>query len=179
MEISVFILCRGRIFLHIIFMCLIYCPMSVSYGSSLPKQDVVMQIIVPLQSLEPKLQPIHVYEKTSINMGFDPAYRKLRDKFVIDSWLNSTQSETPAEILTLFCSEVFVRHVNAILSFNYGSGSAAANDYIMQLADNLGYPVISWDPQYPGALQVNMPLQTGIRYNQTKYKFEFGIYHAR
>ena len=155
MEISVFTLSCRRIVLHVL-MCLIYWPTAVSHGSSLPKQDVVMQIIVPLQSLEPKLQPIHVYEKTSINMGFDPAFRKLRDKFVIDSWLNSTQSETPAEILTLFCSEVFVRHVNAILSFNYGSGSVSANDYIMQLAETLGYPVISWDPQYPGALQVSI-----------------------
>ena len=154
-KISVFTLSCRLLFLHL-FMCLIYWPTSVSQRSSQPKQDVVMQIIVPLESLEPKLQPIHVYEKTSINVGFDPAYRNLREKFVIDSWLNSTQSETPAEILTLYCSEVFVRHVNAILSFNYGSGSVAANDYIMQLADNLGYPVISWDPQYPGALQVRM-----------------------
>lgn len=128
--------------------------MSIGQRLLSPKQDVVMQIIVRLQTLEPKLQGIHVYEKETINRGRDRVYDYLRERFVIDSWLNSTQSETPAEILTLFCSEIFSRHVNTIVSFNYGSGSVAANDYILQLADNLGYPVISWDPQFPGALQV-------------------------
>ena len=138
-----------------IFMCLIYWPMSIGQGTLQPKQEVVMQIIVPLQSLESKLQSVHVYEKTTINRAREKIYRNLREKFVVDSWLNSTQSETPTEILTLYCTEIFARHVNTILSINYGSGTVAANDYIMQLADTLGYPVISWDPQYPGALQVN------------------------
>ena len=148
-----FVSCCQSLFIYF-FMCLISWPVSVGQRSVQPKQEVVMQIIVPRQSLETKLQAVHVYEKETINRGREPHYRYLREKFLIDSWLNSTHSETPAEILTLFCSEVFARHVNTIMSLNYGSGTVASNDYIMQLADNLGYPVISWDPHYPGALQV-------------------------
>ena len=157
---SGYISCCKSLFIYFS-MCLMSWPVSVGQRSlqpRQPRQDVVMQIIVPRQSLEMKLQNIHVYEKEKINRGREPLYRYLREKFVIDSWLNSTHSETPTEILTLFCSEVFARHVNTIVSLNHGSGTVASNDYIMQLAANLGYPVISWDPHYPGALQVRINL---------------------
>ena len=123
---------------------------------SVAKQDVVMQIIVPYQSSAmSKYDKTHVYAKEQINRGREKNYSNLRDHFEINSWLYYTEKETPTEILTLFCTEIFSKHVNTILSLNRGSGTESSNNYILQLAEYLGYPVISWDPNYPGALQVS------------------------
>ncbi|XP_045213754.2 glutamate receptor ionotropic, NMDA 2B-like [Mercenaria mercenaria] len=141
----------GSIILVLIFMCTDY-----SVVNAVPRQDVVLQIVMPYQSLaENKYQSTHVRTKERIKHGREIAYRNLRRQFVIDSWLNFTQSESPAEILSLYCNQIFKKPVNTILSLNHGSGTESSNNYILQLADHLGYPVISWDPHYPGALQSN------------------------
>lgn len=118
-------------------------------------QEVVMQIVLPYQSMaEKKYQIAHVDTKGTIKHGREVIYNNLREHFAIDSWLNFTKSESPNEILSLFCNQIFKKHVNTILTLNHGSGTEASNNYILQLADHLGYPVISWDPHFPGALQV-------------------------
>ena len=123
------------------------------------KQDVVMQIVIPYESSsETKLQTTHVIEKQTIMHGFEKPYDEMRQLFLIDTWLNFTQTQTPTEILNLFCTEIFVKQVNTMLVFNYGTGVESSNDYIQKLAEHLGYPVISWDPQYPGALEVGTAL---------------------
>lgn len=119
------------------------------------RQDVVLQIVMPYQqSAEKQFQSTHLKLKEKIKHSREVAYGNLRQQFAINSWLNFTQTESPSEILSLFCSQIFQKPVNTILSLNYGSGSASSNSYILQLANHLGYPVISWDPHYPGALQV-------------------------
>jgi hypothetical protein len=119
------------------------------------KQDVVLQIIMPFRStVETKYQSTHVLTKERIKHGREVEYRNLRRQFTINSWLDFTKTESPSEILSLFCNEVFTKPVNTILSLNHGAGTEASNNYILKLADHLGYPVISWDPHYPGALQV-------------------------
>lgn len=121
------------------------------------KQDVVLQIIMPFRStIETKYQATHVVTKERIKHGRQIEYRALRRQFSINSWLDFTKTQSPEEILSLFCNKVFPKPVNTILSIYHGSGTTASNNYILQLADHLGYPVISWDPHYPGALQVRI-----------------------
>ncbi|KAH3869441.1 hypothetical protein DPMN_032608 [Dreissena polymorpha] len=119
------------------------------------KQDVVLQIVIPHQtSAVNKYENAHANAKQTIKHGRESDYNNLRKRFSINTWLNFTDSNSPKEILNLYCKEIFAKHVNAILSLNYGTDTASSNNYIMKLAENLGYPVISWDPNYPGALEV-------------------------
>ncbi|XP_052268514.1 glutamate receptor ionotropic, NMDA 2B-like [Dreissena polymorpha] len=120
------------------------------------KQDVVLQIVIPHQtSAVNKYENAHANAKQTIKHGRESDYNNLRKRFSINTWLNFTDSNSPKEILNLFCKEIFAKHVNAILSLNYGTDTASSNNYIMKLAENLGYPVISWDPNYPGALEMD------------------------
>jgi len=119
------------------------------------KQDVVLQIVIPYQhSAANKFQTTHANAKQTIKHGREVEYNNMRRRFAINTWLNFTDSESPQEILNLFCKEIFTRPVNTILSLNYGTDTTSSNNYILKLAEHLGYPVISWDPAYPGALQV-------------------------
>ncbi|KAH3869433.1 hypothetical protein DPMN_032600, partial [Dreissena polymorpha] len=136
---------------------LILFPYYTSVAQLLPtKQDVVLQIVMPHQtSAANKYETTHANAKQTIKHGRETAYNNLRRRFAINTWLNFTDSNSPKEILNLFCKEIFAKHVNAILSLNYGTDTASSNNYIMKLAENLGYPVISWDPHYPGALEMD------------------------
>ncbi|KAL4240266.1 Glutamate receptor ionotropic [Mactra antiquata] len=119
------------------------------------KQEVVMQIIMPYHSsAESKIISAHLHIKQTINFGREKMYENLRSHFVVDSWEKFIETQSPSEILSTFCNEIFQRHVNTLLCLNHGFGTEASNNYILQLAENVGYPVISWDPHYPGALQV-------------------------
>lgn len=121
-----------------------------------PRQNVVLQIVMPQQAMaENKYQSAHLVTKETIKHGREVIYRNLRDQFNIDSWLNFTITSSPSEVLSLFCNQIFNRNVNTIVALNHGPVRASTNSYILQLADTLGYPVISWDPHYPGALQVS------------------------
>lgn len=129
-------------------------------GQFLRRQDVELQLVVPFHALaERKFQSTHVLTKETIIHGLEVDYTNLRQRFAINSWLNFTDTQAPAEILGIFCKEIFTKSVNIIVNLNYGIDTTSSNNYIMQLASFLGYPVISWDPHYPGALQVKLRFQ--------------------
>lgn len=124
-------------------------------GQAGMRKEVAVQLIVPYHaSVEKRFQSTHVTVKEIIKHGRETHYESLRHQFAINSWLNFTDTQTPEEILRIFCKEIFAKPVNTIVNLNYGTDTTSSYNYIMQLADHLGYPVISWDPNYPGALQV-------------------------
>ena len=142
--------------LHVLIISVFLWPGWQCFTQPVIKQDVVLQIITQFQSsTEHIYDTAHVLTKEKINRGWDPTYKHLRDHFVINSWLNFTETASPSEILSLFCTGIFTKNVNTITLIKYAMASTSSYNYIMQLAQHLGYPVISWDPNYPGALQVS------------------------
>jgi hypothetical protein len=64
--------------------------------------------------------------------------------------------QNPQEILDLFCHSIFKSHVNTILYFQLHPTKDPTPNYIINMAEYLRIPVISWDSEFPGALQVGL-----------------------
>jgi hypothetical protein len=65
------------------------------------------------------------------------------------------EKEYPEEILKTFCKETFPNKINTIMYLNINpSKSLSSSDYIMSIAQALGYPFISWNPDLPSTSQV-------------------------
>ena len=63
---------------------------------------------------------------------------------------------TPQELLDLFCDKIFTNNASLITSISYDELTSQSNSYVMNIARHLGYPVISWNPLYEGALEVRI-----------------------
>lgn len=77
--------------------------------------------------------------------------------------------QNPQDILDLFCETIFKSHVNTILYFQLHPTKDPTPNYIIDMAEYLRIPVISWDSEYPGALQVGSMVALTI----TIIAFEF------
>ncbi|GFR68940.1 hypothetical protein ElyMa_002034900, partial [Elysia marginata] len=69
------------------------------------------------------------------------------------------QSDSPREILNIFCKTVLGRNVVTILNVNNPLGMqrrSTGNNYILEMASYLGIPVISWDTQFTSASAVSV-----------------------
>lgn len=64
--------------------------------------------------------------------------------------------QNPQEILDLFCHTIFKSHVNTILYFQLHPTKDPTPNYIINMAEYFKIPVISWDSEFPGALQVGL-----------------------
>ncbi|XP_052800896.1 glutamate receptor ionotropic, NMDA 2B-like [Mya arenaria] len=62
---------------------------------------------------------------------------------------------TPNQTIEVFCDNVFKQNSSVILSINYETETSRATEYITNIASRLGYPVISWDPFFQGALEAD------------------------
>ena len=87
--------------------------------------------------------------------GWRSPIRRAGYSMEADVKLIDNVAPTPEEIYTLFCDDVFYNNASVIMVLNYDSGTSQATEYITKSAVRLGYPVISWDPFYPGALEVS------------------------
>lgn len=67
-----------------------------------------------------------------------------------------SSNPTPQELLNIFCDKIFANNASVISAISYDELTSQSNDYVMNIARKLGYPVISWDPLYPGALEVSI-----------------------
>ena len=67
-------------------------------------------------------------------------------------------NSSPSEILNFFCNDIFRNKVNTLVYIKANSGTKVeiTRDFIMDIAASVKLPVISWDPDYPGALQVRL-----------------------
>jgi len=78
-------------------------------------------------------------------------------KYEISTGYSALNYSTPKEILNVFCDRLFPSHVNTILYIKSKQGSLgeSSRDFILDITKYIGFPVISWDPDFPGALQVS------------------------
>ncbi|XP_061181697.1 glutamate receptor ionotropic, NMDA 2B-like isoform X2 [Saccostrea echinata] len=63
------------------------------------------------------------------------------------------ENSNPSEILEIFCETVFKKNVNALVHLSVTRKAEKSKDYILGLATSLGLPVLSFDPDYVGALE--------------------------
>ena len=73
-----------------------------------------------------------------------------------------TGNPTPQELLDIFCDKIFANNASVISVISYDELTSQSNDYVINIAKHLGYPVISWDPLYPGALEVHILQHTSL-----------------
>lgn len=66
-------------------------------------------------------------------------------------------TNSPKEIMNMFCDQILPNQVNTLLHLDLKTDrtSSISTNYIMNVAEQLGYPLISWDPDYAGALEVS------------------------
>ncbi|KAJ8317865.1 hypothetical protein KUTeg_002956 [Tegillarca granosa] len=64
-------------------------------------------------------------------------------------------TNSPEEIMNMFCDKILPNQVNTLLHLDLKSDrtSRISSNYIMNVAEQLGYPLFSWDPDYAGALE--------------------------
>ena len=67
-------------------------------------------------------------------------------------------SDSPKEILNMFCKNILGRNVVTILNINNPMSMqrrSTANNYILEMASYLGIPIISWDTQFTSSSEVS------------------------
>ena len=87
--------------------------------------------------------------------------RPLRSKDVSISltsqFLQTSRTRSAMEILDFYCSSIFGRGVNTIMTLNVNDRDKSfvrTVEYIESVAQEFGYPVISWNPSYDRAMEV-------------------------
>ena len=64
------------------------------------------------------------------------------------------EDSNPDEILGIFCDTIFEKNTNALVHLSVTKKAEKSKDYVLGLAASLGLPVLSFDPDYVGALEV-------------------------
>lgn len=74
--------------------------------------------------------------------------------------------DSPDEILQIFNKTIMEEQVNTAIYIQYKEDdkAMASADYTISLLEELGIPVLSWDPNYPGSLEVRLqlPIDFGV-----------------
>lgn len=111
--------------------------------------------------------PSHFAMITELNREFHTALlnfrrdfrnQKFRSLFNPEGEITFINDDTPKEIMDTFCKGVLGKQVTTILNINNPLGirrRTSSNEYIIELANYLGIPMISWDSQYSGSSQVS------------------------
>ena len=121
-------------------------------------EDLYMQIIAPERSSTATRLSTAV--RTSVIAANRRSYRPrnpltfARLTLRADLQFINSENPTPDELLELFCDKVFDNNASVITMISYSELTSQANDYVLNLAKYLGYPVLSWDPLYPGGIEV-------------------------
>lgn len=103
---------------------------------------------------------------------YTPQYTKLKQKVIKESFLlkrnirgvydfkvveKILENENPDEILKIFCNDIFPNKINTVMYLNINPDkSFSAGDYVMSIAQDLGFPFIAWDPDLPTSTQVSL-----------------------
>lgn len=74
-------------------------------------------------------------------------HRVKADLFFIDN-----EFPMPAQLTALYCDRIFQHNASVLMSINYNLLTSVATEYITNVAQVLGLPVISWDPFFPDAM---------------------------
>ena len=82
----------------------------------------------------------------------------LRSKYDVNVEKILIDTGSPSEILQIFNDTILQGNVNSVVYLQVGGDtSVASTEYVMMMLEGLGIPVLSWDPKYSGALEVNFP----------------------
>lgn len=106
---------------------------------------------------EYKLQivaPERLSTKRDLETAMGKAERDSRYQISTNIFYISNQYPSPQEVVDFFCDALFSNNASVVLSLNYETVTSKASNYMADMASNLGYPVISWDPVYTGSLSV-------------------------
>ncbi|XP_056020166.1 glutamate receptor ionotropic, NMDA 2B-like isoform X2 [Ostrea edulis] len=79
--------------------------------------------------------------------------RPIRRDYSAFARIIELDDSNPDEILRIFCDTVFEKHTNALIHLSVTKKGQKSKDYILGLATSLGFPVLSFDPNYVGALE--------------------------
>lgn len=108
------------------------------------------QVILPDSFQFKKLETTVVSETYTLSKN-----RNLSRYYDLKAVTKVLEKEYPEEILKTFCKETFPNKINTIMYLNINpSKSLSSSDYIMSIAQALGYPFISWNPDLPSTSQV-------------------------
>lgn len=108
------------------------------------------QVILPDSFQFKKLETTVVSETYTLRRN-----RNLSRYYDLKAVTKVLKKEYPEEILKTFCKETFPNKINTIMYINIHPGkSLSSSDYIMSIAQALGYPFISWNPNLPSTSQV-------------------------
>ena len=108
------------------------------------------QVILPDSLQFKKLETTVVSETYTLSKN-----RNLSRYYDLKAVTKVLEKEYPEEILKTFCKETFPNKINTIMYLNINpSKSLSSSDYIMSIAQALGYPFISWNPDLPSTSQV-------------------------
>ena len=121
-------------------------------------EDLYMQIIAPARSTTSTGLTTAV--RTALSEANRRSFRPrnpltyARLTLQADVHFINAENPTPNELLDLFCDKIFANNASLITMISYSELTSQSNDYVLNLAKYLRYPVISWDPLYPGGLEV-------------------------
>lgn len=120
------------------------------FGLAAEKPKMAIQVLVPHKIDSKALLSAIVHLEYSLNSR--------RQKWQLFVNFHAINTSTPNEILDIFRKDIVPKHVNTIVYIRREDDSTetSASDYISNIAAQLGYPVIAWDPYYVGTLEVRI-----------------------
>lgn len=78
----------------------------------------------------------------------------LKRKYDIKVEYLPLNNQSPSEILQLFNDTILQGGINSVIYLQIGGEtSVSSTDYVTTVLEDLGLPVLSWDPKYSGALE--------------------------
>ncbi|KAL5018029.1 hypothetical protein ScPMuIL_003751 [Solemya velum] len=92
------------------------------------------------------------------------AMKHRHNRYSLNASIHFMDSMSPDEILRVFCDDIVPYHVNTIVYIRRTDSSleSSSSDYIFNIAAQLGYPVIAWDPYYVGTLELVIVLMATV-----------------
>lgn len=124
----------------------------ISNGSALKYS---IQIVAPERSSTETNLRSAIYRASSVvNGGRVNAIRSSGHSVEADIVYIDNEYPMPAQFTKLFCEGVFLHNASIVMVINYNQLTSKATEYIVSVSQFLGLPVISWDPFFPGALEV-------------------------
>ncbi|PVD39221.1 hypothetical protein C0Q70_01849 [Pomacea canaliculata] len=88
----------------------------------------------------------------------DYRYRRVFERFEPTLTHSFLRRDEPSAILSAYCREVLGKDTVTLLNFNNPEmfrGRSRANFYLLELAESLGLPVLSWDAEFTGSPRVS------------------------
>lgn len=135
--------------------------------------ELHMQIVAPERDTQ-------IGTNSAINRGKSIANRDLsrraRDEGIYletSIFYMDKLNPSPGSLTELFCNETFVKNSSVLMSINYNKYTSVATEYIINVALEMGYPVISWDPFYTGALEVSTYSRIIHGFIKQKYSYAY------